>query len=765
MAVYNKKDFENFLNKEKIEKEKKKKKVLKIISIVLSCFLIAGIAFLIFSREENYYKEDNVTKSINYALEQFATVKPVSHDDYPRLSLQYNDVYNIPEDDEENKENNKKEPQEDKKEPTDQPTEDPPSDKTDGSYEIIFTNMESPTHSQNALVNESLYNNTYKESNDIQYIENNNITNINQNNNTYYNDRLVNDIILNNNKYGNIDHITLENTQEETNKSTEDKDTTSEETSSNEEETINPNPSEYEYFLQIAGKGTYPGYEVSGQNYIKAIQKEVCLAIKAYTTMPLASDSYRLKFTDDEYDYVYFFLIGEVRKVKKSYLSRLEDDASKNVLSLESFWVSLTEYKGSKTATKILTSGDKTFSVIANDGKHGSVENAEISLSSGSYFESYVVPKDCFVIFRDVPNGACKINIRKSGYIDFPSEIGYKEITDTYTVKENNFYEGDFPTTAVNINLRETSEGKISFAFATYDYDINKKSMSVGKENIEGYYNVDFYNQKTKETNRYSMKFENDKELYLCNIIDDLPSGKYNITVHPTNEKLEELNLKDLYINEYGISDTEYLKETEEYIFSFKSDNKVDLKIDISDDSFGGLVNRKDMLAKYQLIETNVFSKHTPKIKIVNSKGEEIFADLTEVEGRWVGAIKADRETIYDIYLSTIYGDILIYEQLNTRRSDFNFIGSFREEIAGKCKAKLQVNCGGKKVTLINAFDGEEFELKYDESVGGFVLDENTILNVGYHYLKIYDSSDNIDNVFLLMVSTASNNYILNVGN
>ena len=754
MAVYSKKDFENFLNKEKIKKQKIRNKILKITAIILSVSIFAGILLLIFSQKENYFKEDNITKAINFAIDQFATVEPVSHDDYPRLSLKFSDVYTMPELEEKDK-NNKQDKEE--KPTTDQPTDPPTEEETNSSHEVIFTGVNtSPTHPNQLLVNESIYSDTNNTDNKLIYT-NNNLNNT-------YNDTLLNDFILTDNKkynsiYNNSYYTSLTNTQETNNEEAEKE----EPTQNTNNDPLNDIPTEYEYFLQIAGKGNYPGYDVSGKNYIKVIQKEVCLAIKAYTTMPLSSTSYKLKFTDDTYDYVYFFLIGEVKKVKRSYLSQLEDDASKNVLSLESFWVSLTEDRGSKTATEILTSGEKMFSVIVSDGDHSTIENAEVSLSSGSYYESYFVAKDSFVIFRKVPNGACKVNIRKSGYINFPHKIAYKELSDTYEVKENELYQGNYPTSAIKVNLRKTSEGKISFAFATYDYDINKKSMSVGKENISGHYNVDFYNKETKETNRYNIKFEDKESIYLCDIIDNLPTGKYNISVYPTNEKLDNIELKDLYINEYGISDSKYLTETKEYIFSFKSDNKVELKIDISDDSFGGLMNRKGTLSKYQLIETEIMKDNNPKLKLVNSKGEEVFSDLTEVDGRWVGSIIADKETVYDLYLSTIYGDIPLYEDLNTQRSDFNFKGSFKEELAGKCKAKLQVNTSGGKVTLTNAFDGEEFELKYDESVGGYVLKEDTILNSGYHFLKIYDQSGNINNAFLLMVSTSSNNYVLNI--
>jgi hypothetical protein len=277
LAVYNKKDFENFLNKDKIKKQKIKKRIITSVSAVLAIVIIAGLVFLLMRDRGNYIKEDNYTEAIDFAIEKFANEKVGSFDAYARFSYNY-----------------KTSPRPDK----------PVEDLKDNDIYIEYDKKD-----------DSNKDNDINEDNSDQDEESN--ENDNQNENT---------------------------NQNPTDKPQEN----------------NPAPSpettiyEYDHFFAIAGRGNYPGYGISGPTFIQDIRKEVCLAIKAYTTMPLAGGTdkgnYRLQYYDKQYDYVYFFLTGEVRKVDKLYLKQLDDTTGKNSYDVYNFLISLTEDKSSNIA-------------------------------------------------------------------------------------------------------------------------------------------------------------------------------------------------------------------------------------------------------------------------------------------------------------------------------------------------------------------------------------------------------------------------------
>jgi hypothetical protein len=93
VAVYSKKDYENYINRDKIKKQKIKKRIYRTIIIVAIIALFSGLIALFFQDKTNFVKTDNYTDAINYAIDKFVNIKPTSHDDYPRLTY---DFYSLP---------------------------------------------------------------------------------------------------------------------------------------------------------------------------------------------------------------------------------------------------------------------------------------------------------------------------------------------------------------------------------------------------------------------------------------------------------------------------------------------------------------------------------------------------------------------------------------------------------------------------------------------------------------------------------------------
>lgn len=684
MAVYNKKDFELFLNKEKIRKKKIKDRIIKIFAFVLVIALvITGIHFFKQDRN-NFFFEDNYTDAMNYAIKQFLTDKPTSHDNYPRLTYNYNSL--------------------------------------------------PPTPPTNSDVNDS------KNSNDIiiDYTKNDtdNIDNKNTNNKDTNKDKETN---TNNNS-----NNTTDNNQVTENKTYE-----------------------YDHFLEIVGKGNYPGYNVTGKNFIKDIRKELCLAIKAYTSMPLASgqDTYKVNYYDDKYDYVYFFLAGEVKKVDKSYLKTLDDEVGKNTYDIYNFWISLTSHRSSKIATNLLSSGMPRYYVIITDKDNKSLSNYEVSFISGSYVETVKAGKDALVIFDNVPFGTAEIKVKKSGFINFPNEIVYKDY-ETIKITSEGQYNGKYPTGPLKVKLQESSLGQSSFSFTNYVYEWGKDGRKESEELIKGNYVVTLINKETEEKLEKVIDFKGE-DIYLCHYFETIKSGIYDIIVYPTMDNLEMLEIKDVYINEYGLSNEGYLTKAERYVFSFNTDEHVNITINVKDSTSYGLDGRKGILKMYQLIETKVLTKeHTFEIRAMDCNTKESFLSTISInkEGQLVGNIDLDQNKKYDIYLSTVFGDILLYKEFNVRTSNHTINAEIENSDLAKCKTDIFISRSGNyNIELINATNNEEkfkFE-KVDNKNNVYQLKNDEVINAGYYLLNFSDENNKLVETYIILISEKSNNYTM----
>ena len=690
MAVYSKKDYENFINRDKIRKRKIKKRIKSIIAIFVMLSIIIGGVILFSQDKTNYMKEDNYTDAINYAIDRFVNEKPISHDDFPRLTY---DFYSLP--------------------PI--TSNNPVEDNTIHKDYTTEENTESTDNNSNIE--------------QIDNKENNNDNKVEDNKNKDAEDKEKPDYII-------------------------------------EEET--PTYFEYEHFVEIAGKGNYPGCGITGANFIKEIRAELCLAIKAYTSMPLDTNikerEYRIDYKDDTYDYIYFFMAGEVRKVDKSYLKKLDETVTnKNIFNIYNFWISLTEDKSSQLAKVLLNkSNEGIYSVVVSDPTGKPLNNVKISLISGSYIETYTTSQDSVIIFDDVPFGMAELRVEKDGYINFPHEVAYKNYEQINIVNDKEYY-GKNVTNPLRVKLLASSAAKCTFSDSTLHYEYGVDGYKNTYEAIRGNFNVTLKNRETKEEIKRVVSYDDDF-FYWFEFFENVKVGEYDIDIYPTDVNYRPLFLKKVYINEHGISSDEYLKEDKDYTFAFNKDEKVNVAFEITDSTSYGLDSPKGQLDMYQLIQTNVLKKDGwVELKLIDKDRKTSTAKLIQNDkGIFVGNIDVLQNKEYDVYVSTIYGDVLLYEKINLKTNNYLFSATISDQMLPKCIVNISVkhNVGsyGEIVNAVNA--GEKFILENDGH-NTLSYKTETPLKSGLYYLNIKDAGGNVIETYLILISNKSNYYAL----
>lgn len=721
MAVYNKVSFEKYLNKEEYRKKKIKKKIIAGVCSTVFIILIALVIIFFPEKENPNLLDDNYTTAINVAIEKFATEKVESHDNYPRLSFQ---LYSTP-------------------------------NSSIVGDKIVITN------DNNTTEDTTNKNNTNKEE-----TNNSNNTNIENTTNNYEdtsNKTNTDNKVVESTTNANTEETT-NNNQDTSDNKTDNKNDKKEPDKNTDIETDNE-PKEYDIFKEIAGKGNYPGYNVSGPSFVLQMRKEVCLAIKAYTSLPLASgkDVYALDYYDDKYDYVYFFLAGEVKKVDKEYLKQLDEKTLKGDSHyIYNFWISLTRNEASSIASQLLNSGGNNFSIVITDYQGKALDKASVIYSSGDYLKKITADKNDVLIFRDVPYGTARITVEKDGFITYPNEVAYKESTKIFVSNEGH-YDGKILSAPLRICLKESSLGKCSFSYATYKYDFNNNKIGLKEQAIKGNYNVHITNVETEEIFKETINFQGE-DIYLCEYFGSLKKGIYNIDIYPTDKKQSPLSLQNLYINQYGIATDDYPTEETRFVFSFIAGESATVSFEVQDSTYNGLGKIKNGNHIYSMVETGVFDKERVSLKVVDIDGKDsVVKGLEGKDDFFKGNASVKTNKKYNIYLSTIYGDILLYENLLIGNSDYIFKINLTEELLPKTIADITIKNGNSQNYIIeNLATQEKYQfVETQNDIGRFNFKTDTPISSGYYMLRGYDSNSKVNETYIIFISEKSNNYTL----
>ena len=696
MAVYSRKDFENYINRDKIKKQKIKKRVWQGVALFLSVLMVLGIVFLFLRDRSIYIKEDNYTEAIDYAVQKFAFDEVLSCGNYPRLS---------------------------------------------------YDKKALPTHPSSSVED--------KKENDDIYIE--------------YDDNgnRIDPSISTDKEEENSEGENAKQEMEDTTEPTEPNETkpnNNENTPEKEEE--EKKIYEYDLFKAAAGKGNYPGYGMSGNNFIQNMRREVCLAIKAYTTMPLAKGVndgiYRIDYEDSRYDYVYFFLTGETKKVDKAYLSQLDDKIGKNSYNVYHFWISLTSDRSSNIARELLNSETSYYTVMVTNKQNKPVSNAVVRFISGSYMEELSAEGECILLFEEAPYGMAEVRVQKEGYISFPSEIAYPDY-ETVNIVDNTEYVGKHVSSPLKIQLQESTLGQCSFSYSTYCYEYGKEGRTEREDYYKGHYTIHLTNTETKEELEEIVAFDG-SDIYLCNYFETLKKGIYNISIYPTSEDLDFLHIDNVYINEYGISDDGYLESPQKYAFSFDTDGFVTVDYSITDNTFGGLDGLQGDMTMYQQVKGNALKDGgKSEIMLVDIDSNETFyGSLEKVDGMLVGKVDVPQNNKYDVYLSTIYGNILLYNDMYMRTCNYSFVATIGDKDFNDCYSKISIKRDGVvSAKIVNCADASITYNFIKASDGSIMLSEDIEIPSGYYYLHFNDINGKTNEMYLILISEKSNNYTL----
>lgn len=232
---------------------------------------------------------------------------------------------------------------------------------------------------------------------------------------------------------------------------------------------------EYTVLYNKAGQGMFPGYNIleydNTQDTYDAIRREAVIAIKAFSEAKTLDGYYVPAPTKEHYQYVYYYLTGEVRvedERNKTPISKAELESG--VINTEDFWVYLSRDGGSGDA--IMNSENGTgmmFVQIRQFGTDEFLAGTTVTINIGSEQRTAVTGLNGTVGFSNVPLGTVYIGAQKLGAVSFPDSRFYEE-DGIVNVREGGFI-GDSAANPYVITLKMGSLGSLGFYRRTHTWD------------------------------------------------------------------------------------------------------------------------------------------------------------------------------------------------------------------------------------------------------------------------------------------------------
>ena len=226
---------------------------------------------------------------------------------------------------------------------------------------------------------------------------------------------------------------------------------------------------EYDIFSSKAGNGTFPGYNIiatsSNAEVLSEIRKEAVIAIKAFGDTAVSDDYFIQPPADSEYEYVYYYLTGDVKKAKRSDMTTASaDDFINGSINVEDYWVYLSREGGSGAALGGVN-GDEGFLFVQvlQFGTSQPLIGANVTVTAGSktFRATTQDGQKGYVGFTGVPKGAVNISVSYPGAVSFPNASYYSKSGEV--VISGNGYEGCQLNSPYVVELKLGSLGSLGF--------------------------------------------------------------------------------------------------------------------------------------------------------------------------------------------------------------------------------------------------------------------------------------------------------------
>lgn len=227
--------------------------------------------------------------------------------------------------------------------------------------------------------------------------------------------------------------------------------------------------SEYATFADKAGDGTYPGYNIiagaGGADVLDEIRREAVIAIKAFSDTAVSDEYYISPPADSEYEYVYYYLTGEVKKMKRSDLTTADgNDVLTGNIQIEDYWVYLSRDGGSGAALGGIGNGTGfLFIQVLQYGTGQPLDGATVTVTSGASTFTGVTQdgQNGYVGFSGIPMGSVNVHIDYPGAISFPNGSYYNKSGEIMI--SGSGYEGCQLNYPYVVNMKLGSLGSLGF--------------------------------------------------------------------------------------------------------------------------------------------------------------------------------------------------------------------------------------------------------------------------------------------------------------
>ncbi len=224
---------------------------------------------------------------------------------------------------------------------------------------------------------------------------------------------------------------------------------------------------EYTVLSLKSGNGMFPGYNIleydNEDDTYAAIRREAVIAIKAFSKAKTLDGYYVEPPTKEHYQYVYYYLTGEVKVEDERNKTPVGRESVRNgVINTDDFWVYLSRDGGSGEA--VINSENGTGMVFVQIRQYGTdelLDETTVTINIGSEIRTAKTTGNGTVGFTDIPLGTVYISAEKLGAVSFPDSRFYDETGEL--VVKNGGYVGDSAANPYVITLKLGSLGSLGF--------------------------------------------------------------------------------------------------------------------------------------------------------------------------------------------------------------------------------------------------------------------------------------------------------------